>query len=345
MPLIFDGPVTPDDATWFVRQVPTPADHVLAQFVPDKLVEEQTVRLANVTRVNRTAVFRSFDGNIPQLERDSFTTREVDLLPMSVQGNKGELERLQLEKARQDGGNTGAITNAIYNDLESGVRAIRNRVEVARGELLTTGKITLNENGVSLTADYQVPADHFVAAATPWTTVATAPVVTDLTTWVEKYTKDVGAPPSGMIISRKIAGLLQRNAEFRAYANSVAGTPQIVSRTIVNSVLEDFNLPPIAAVYDTVINVQGVDTRVIPEDRVIFLPPASSPFAYVAWGITATALELVSAAQTDLSFADAPGLTGVVIKDGPPYRETTVVDSLLLPVLERPEALMVADVF
>jgi hypothetical protein len=345
MPLIFDGPVTPDDATYFVRQVPTPSDHVLAQFVPDKLVQEQTIRLANVTRVNRTATFRAFDGNIPSLERDFVATREVDLLPMSIQGTKGELERLQLEKVRQDGGNISAIVNAIYNDLEIAVRSIRNRVEVARGELLTTGKITLAENGVNLTADFQVPADHFVSAATPWTTVATAPVVTDLTTWTEKYTKDVGAPPSGMIISRKIAGLLQRNAEFRAYANSVAGTPQIVSKSIVNNILDDFNLPPIAAVYDTVINVQGVDQRVIPEDRVIFLPPDSSPFAYVAWGITATALELVSAAQTDMAFADAPGLTGVVVKSGPPYKEATLVDSLLLPVLERPEALMVADVF
>lgn len=345
MALIFDGPVTPDDATYFVRQVPTPSDHRLAEVVPDRLVQEQTIRLANATRVNRTAQFRAFDGNIPRLERDSVETREVDLLPMSVQGSKGELERLQLERVRQQGGSSAAITQAIYDDLEAGVRAIRNRVEVARGQLLSTGKITLAENGVFLTADYQVPADHFVAPTTPWTTVADATVVTDLTAWVEKYTRDVGAPPSGMIISRRIAGLLQRNAEFASYAHSVAGTPQIVSRSIVNNVLEDYNLPPISMVYDTVINVEGTDQRVIPEDKVIFLPPASSPWAYVAWGVTATALELVSAAQTDLSFSDAPGLTGVVIKTGPPYQETTLVDSLLLPVLERPEALMVADVF
>ncbi|RBO87968.1 major capsid protein [Nocardia puris] len=345
MSLIFDGPVTPDDATFFVRQVPTPSDHLLAKFVPDRLVQEQTIRLANATRVNRTASFRAFDGNIPQLERDFVSTREVDLLPMSVQGSKGELERLMLEKARQDGGNSAAIIQAIYDDLEAGVRAIRNRVEVARGELLSTGKITLDENGIQLTADYQVPEHHFVAPAVPWTSVAEATIVTDLTGWVELYIADVGAPPSGMIISRRTGGLIQRNAEFKAYSHSIAGTPQIVSRSIVNSVLDDFNLPPISAVYDTVINVGGVDRRVIPEDRVIFLPPSGSPFAHVAWGITATALELVSAAQTDMAFADAPGLVGVVVKSGPPYKETTVVDSLLLPVLERPEALMVADAY
>ncbi|MEV2222750.1 major capsid protein [Nocardia vinacea] len=345
MALIFDGPVSPDDATWFAREVPTPSEHMLAQFIPDRLVSEQTIRLGKSTRVNRTAAFRTFDGSIPQLERDFVETREIDLLPMSIQGSKGELERLQLERARQKGGDMAALTNAIYNDIEIGVRSIRNRVEVARGELLTTGKMTLAENGVFLTADFGVPVNHFVSPATVWSDTVNAKIVTDITTWVETYTATNGFGPGGMIISKKTAGLLQRNAEFKAYSTAVAGTPQIVSRSIVNAVLEDFNLPPILAVYDTIINHKGSDQRVIPDDKVIFVPPNPADLGYVAWGITATALELVAAAQTDLSFADAPGLTGVVVKDGPPYRETTVVDSLLLPVLQKPEALMVADVF
>ncbi|KZM71067.1 major capsid protein [Nocardia terpenica] len=345
MALVFDGPLVPDDTIIFAREVPTPSEHKLAQFLPDKLVQEQTIRLANVTRVNRTAQFRTFDGSIPQLERDTFDTREVDLLPISVQGMKGELERLQLERMRQQGGNLEAITNAIYDDIEAGVLAIRNRVEVARGELLSTGKMTLNENGVSLTADYKVPAGNFVAPATVWSDVANAKVVTDITSWIEYYTTVNGYAPGGMIISRKTAGYLHRNSEFKSYANQmVSGTPQIVSRSVVNSVLDDFNLPGIADVYDTVINVQGTDTRVIPEGKVIFLPPNPADLGFVAWGITATAMELMSAQQTDMSFQNAPGLVGVVTKSGPPYKESTFVDSLLLPVLQKPEALMVATV-
>ncbi|WP_329405409.1 major capsid protein [Nocardia vinacea] len=346
MPLIFDGPVHPDAATAFSREVPTPADQTLNQFLPDQLVQEQTVRLQNVTRVNRTAQFRAFDGAIPQLERDYVETREIDLLPMSIQGTKGELERLQLERARQRGGSLAAITNAIYNDIEIAVRSIRNRIELARGELLSTGKIQLtNENGLTLTADFEVPTDHFVTAGTVWSNVATAPVVTDITTWVEKYIATNGFAPAGMIVSRKTAGLLQRNKEFKDYAtSSIAGGPSIVSKSIMAQVLEDFNLPPIASVYDSMVNVGGVDTRILPENKVIFVPPAGR-LGGVKWGITATALELVGAAQSDMTFEDAPGLTGIVIKTGPPYKDTTVVDSLVLPVLEDPKSLMVATVY
>ncbi|RDI65754.1 major capsid protein [Nocardia pseudobrasiliensis] len=343
MTLVFDAPVHPDSATVFAREVPLPADHKLVNFLPDVLVQEQTVRLVNATRVNRTASFRSFDGNIPQLERDYVDTREVDLLPISVQGMKGELERLQLERARQKGGSLAAITTAIYDDITLAVRAIRNRIEVARGELLHSGKIQLNgENGLYLNADFGVPADHFVTAAKPWSDPA-ATIVSDLAAWVDKYTQDTGYAPGGMIISRKTASLLQRNAEFRTYAASLAGTPQLVSRSMVNNILDDFNLPAIAEVYDTVIRVDGVDKRVIPEGKVIFVPPTNT-LGSVKWGITATALELVNAAQSDMSFADAPGLTGVVVKSGPPFKETTVVDALCLPVLEDPKALFVATI-
>lgn len=346
MALIFDGPVTPDDATVFVREVPTPSDHKLSAFLPDKNITDTRVEFASAARVNRTAQFRAFDGNIPQLERDSVETRQVDLLPMSIQGGKGELERLSLERVRQNGGSLAAITQAIYDDLEISVRSIRNRVEVARGEVLSTGKMTLaGENGLYLTADFQVPAEHFVTASTPWSTVDTATVVQDLTTWVEAYTVANGFAPGGMIVSRKTVGYLQRNAEFRTLMSSIVGSPTVIGRSAVDALLSDYALPPIVEVYDTVIEVEGVQKRVIPEDKVILLPPGGAGLGYVAWGITATAMELLGAAQSDLSFTDAPGLAGVVIKTGPPFKESTLVDSLLLPVIEQPKALMVADVF
>lgn len=340
MSIIFDGPVGPDAATVYVRTIPTPSEHKLSAYLPDVSVTSTTIKLAEGTKLNRTTPFRAFDGNIPQLERDSFKTSEVDLLPISIQGGKGELERLQLEKVRQGGGSLGAITSAIYDDLEISVRTIRNRVEKARGELLTTGKIRLLENGLDLEADFGVPEDNFVDAATPWSAVNDAQVVQDLTAWVEYYTNLNGFPPGGMILSRKVQGFLQRNAEFRNLLASLQGSPSIVGLSGVTQVLTDFNLPPILDTYDTVIDGQ----RVVPDDKVILLPPAGNAVGDVSWGITATAMELVGAAQTDLAFADAPGLVGLVLKDGPPYREQTLVDSLLLPNLKAPKALMVASV-
>ena len=343
---VLDGDLHPKAMTTFIRTIPSPADHQLAQFLPDAFVQDHTVRLRETTKVNRSAQFRAWDGNFPHVERDYTETRELALLPLGVSASKGELERLQIEFAKLKGGDTTAIINALYDDAELGVRYIRNRMERARGELLSTGKVTLaGENGVYQTADFGVPGTHFVNAATPWTTVATAPVVEDLHAWAELYQADAGEAPGGMIISKKTAGLLQRNAQFREYANIVAGGPNLVSKSVVNQVLSDFSLPPIALVYDTQLgDYDGNNARVIPENKVIFVPNTASDLGSVKWGISPTSLELTKVA--DMSFSDAPGIVGVVNKaPEPPFSEWTFVDAAAFPVLENPKKLLVATVY
>lgn len=339
MTLIFDGPVTPDAATVFVRSIPTPEDHLLNSLLPDRLVTEQTLKFSEFTRQQRVVPFRAYDGNIPTFERDSMTSKAVDMLPLSSMAGKGELERLGLEKTRQAGGSVAAVTEAIYDDLEGCTRVVRNRVEIARGDVLTDGKLTLaGENGVYAEADFGIPSTNFVDASISWGSEA-ATVITDILGWTEQYIKENGFPPGGMVVSRRVLGLLQRNAEFRTYAGIQAGGPSTVTQSAVHSILSDYGLPPVTLVYDTVI-----DGRVLPEDKVLFVPPAGTELGYTAWGVSATALELVGAAQSDLAFSDAPGLVGAVVKDGPPFRERTFVDSIVLPVITNPRALMIADV-
>jgi hypothetical protein len=45
-----------------------------------------------------------------------------------------------------------------------------------------------------------------------------------------------------------------------------------------------------------------------------------------------------------MSFADAPGIVGVVEKVGPPYRQFTFVDAVAMPILAQPKRLFVATV-
>jgi hypothetical protein len=50
MAIVFDGPVTPDALTTFVREVPTPSDQVLNQLLPDKLFTKNSIDFAELTR-------------------------------------------------------------------------------------------------------------------------------------------------------------------------------------------------------------------------------------------------------------------------------------------------------
>lgn len=346
MAIVFDGPVTPDTLTAFVREVPTPANYILNQLLPDRLFDKNTVDVSELTKTNRAAKFRAFDGRIHRTERDTLEVRSVKLPPVSTMNGIGELERLNLEAARQNGGSNAAVINQIYDDATNLTGEVLTRMELARGDVLTDGKFTLaGENGLYLEADFGVPGNHIVSAGTVWSTTASATVIADLTAWVDVYVATNGFRPGGLVISNKTLGYMLRNAEVRTLAGSLAGTPGIVSRQALDTVLDTFGLPPILFVYDTQVDVDGASTRVLPEDKVLFVPPNPSDLGYTAWGVSATALELVNAAKVDFSFSQAPGIVGVVIKDGPPFREETFVDAVGMPVLANPKRLLVADVF
>lgn len=342
MALVFDGPVTPDALTAFVREVPSPADQVLNLILPDRVLNRNTVDLSELTATNRTARFRAFDARLHVSQRNSVSLKQVKLPPLSSSLSVGELERLQLEMSRLGGTNQSAVIDAIYDDATILTREVRARMEQARGDVLTDGKFTLaGEGNLTMEADFGVPGTHIVTAATPWTTTATATIIADLTAWVNVYVASNGSRPTGMIVSNRVMNLMLQNAEIRTLSASLAGSPGLVTRPAMDAALQAFGLPPVALVYDSQVDVDGTTTRVIPDNRVILFGEA---VGYTAWGITATALELVNAAQTDLSFADAPGIVGVVIKEGPPFRQFTFVDAVGMPVLENPRRLFVATV-
>lgn len=345
MALVYDGPVTPDELTTFVREVPTPADQVLNRLLPDRTFDDNTVDFSEFTRTNRTARFRAYDGRLHVSSRDTMTTKQVSLPPLSSSLNMGELERLRIQFARTGGSSNTAIINAIYNDAQNLTREVRTRMEQARGDVLTDGKFTLaGEGGLFMEADFGVPAGNFVAPGTLWSTVATATIIANLTTWKQAYIDLNGFAPGGMVTSTRVLNYMLQNAELRTLNAALIGTPGLITRGALDAALEAFSLPPLLFTYDSKVDVDGVSTAVIPDDRVLFVPPNISDLGYTAWGVSATALELVNSNQAELSFADAPGVVGVVVKEGPPFREYTFVDAVGMPVLANPKLLMVADV-
>ena len=342
MAIVFDGPVTPDALTAFVRTIPSPAEQVLDRILPNRVLSKNTIDLSELTRTNRTARFRAFDARLHVSERDVSLTKQVKLPPLSSSVSVGEYERLQLEFARLGGTNNSAIVDAIYDDATNLTLEVRARMEQARGDVLTDGKFTLaGEGNLTMEADYGVPANHVVAAGILWTTTATATIIADLTAWVNVYIATNGSRPTGIIVSTQVMNTMLMNAEIRSLSASLSGSPGLVTPVAAAAALQAFGLPPVTLVYDSQVDVDGVATKVLPANRVIMY---GDNVGYTAWGVTATALELAGAAETDLTFADAPGITGVVIKDGPPFRSWTFVDAVGMPVLEQPKRLLIATV-
>lgn len=343
MAIFFDAPVTPDALTTFVRDVPVNPTLALLEAFPSVTLQTNTVDFAEIVRTNRTARYRSFDGRIHVSARDAGSEKRVNLLPLSSSLSMGEYERLQLEFARTGGTRQSALANAVYNDGTNLTREVHNRLEQAWGGVISTGKLTIDENDFQGEADFGVPTNHRVTAATVWSNKA-ALIFSELIAWHDVYVATTGSPAGAIRTSQTAIRFMQVNTEIVNAVHGATSGKTRVTRDELNTLLESEGLPPVVDPYDGQVDIDGVITRVIPADKVTFTPANLGDLGHTAWGVSATALELVNSGEAEMSFEEAAGIVGVVEKIGPPYRQFTYVDAVAMPILSDARRLFIASV-
>lgn len=344
---IIDDYVDPIELTGFVREVPQPSALVLNQFLPDKFIGNVEAAIDKLTRTNRAAKFRSWDAESPIGQRDSFQRSKIKLPPISEKLPIAEQEHLMLERVRTGGDNRDAYVDAIYNDAVTLTGNIRRRMELARGDVLTDGIFTLaGENGLTLQADFGVPSGNKVTAGVLWSDHANASPLTNFKAWIDAYLDLNGEKPGKIVTSNAVMNNLLLIEEIRDLFNrgvTLTGGPNLLTPVQIQQVFQAYGIPPIFT-YDTKVNVDGSNVRVIPDDRVILLPENSEDLGHTAWGVTAESLVLATGQNPGLSFQDLPGLVGVVWHGGDPVQTWTKVAGVGMPLLTNPNLLFVADV-
>lgn len=345
--ILFDAPVPPDTLTRYIENyVPRPPENQLTGLVNIGYVADDKVRWGTITRKNRMAKYRAFDGNIARAQRDAAAEQYVSLAPFSNSQVTGEYETLKKEYARLQGGNSAALADAIYNDAESLTITMWNRVEKALGSVLFTGKFSVNENRTMFEADYALPAGNKITAATPWSNATTALAADDLRSLRAAYIASAGVAPGRIITSEAVISALLRNAQIVAEALGTTSGRTRITRAELNAWLASENLPALVSEVEGVMfnDETGADERVLPQDQLILTPANLSDALEFTFGLSASALRLVNSNRTDLVFGDRTRITGMVIEDGPPFREFVYVDAVGIPVLSAPQRVVVADV-
>lgn len=343
--MIIDDIVTPAELTGYVREVPAPANLLLERFLPNRSLRSIKAAVTEVQRTNRAAKFRSWDTPVDIGRRDTFQSREVKFPPLGQKLPVGEQEELELEMARTGGDNRSALVDAIYDDADNNTRAIYNRMELARGDVLEDGKFTLRENGLILEADFGIAGNHLVAPTVDWDAdYATTTPLSDLRPWIQRYVADTGERPAYMVMSETTIGHMQMSLEVRQAAAGAGQVQPFVTDEALAQVLRVHRYPQIVP-YDCLIDVDDVTTRTIKDGKVIFLPSDPSSLGFTAWGITAEALMLTRGMNPSLTFEETPGLAGVVTLEGDPPRRWTKVSAVGMPIISDPRRLMVATVW
>lgn len=312
----------------------------LDQILPNRPLNDIEFRIRQGTLQDvDTAEFRAWDTPASMTGRPGITRIRGELPPLSRQIPLGEEEMLRLRQL--EGGTNDPIITAIYDDASRMVRAVQARMELARGQVLSTGKCTIDENGLTIEADYGMSGSNFATASNLWTDATLGKPLSDLLTWCTFMVDTYGVMPAGIIMPKARFNNLFLNAEMRAAAASNGTTPARLTAADVRAILLGNDLPPVI-INDEQVRVNGAATRVLPANKVILVPPSDEPLGNTFYGVTAEAIKLRS--KGVIVQEAMPGIVALVTESEHPVQTFTVGTAIGLPVLANPNLLFVGTV-
>jgi len=103
------------------------------------------------------------------------------------------------------------ILDYIFDDMARLAEGVKTRTEVAKQELLATGKMTINENHVNTTIDFGVPTDH-TNKTFDWSTEAKAKTILDDIQGVRDAAIATGRVLREIVTSSAVLSLLAKSA-------------------------------------------------------------------------------------------------------------------------------------
>lgn len=306
--------ISPAQLTGFAREIQAAYDtDITAELLPNVQVDDDVFTFKVNSRAEQVAKYRSFDAETAIGGGQAAEEKTARLLPVGLKDRLGERDKL-----RRRGGGAESFQAAADALAEQMVEATVNRVRLARAEALVHGSLTLAENRVRQTIDFDRHPDHTATAALHWNDAEADPI-SEYEAWVDAYETRNGQRPTRAVGSTRIAAALRRSAGVRAHIG--ASDQGVVSLEAVNAALDELDLPRL-----TVNNAVIAGQRVFPSNVLLLAAPG---VGVTPWGTTAEADD----PRYQLAGEDLPGLVVGVYEEDDPLTMWVRANSISFPVL------------
>lgn len=145
-----------------------------------------------------------------------------------------------------------------------------------------SGTLTLNENGVVRTINYEIPGGNVVTASPLWSDTANAKPVIDLQTWSQKF-GDLGTELEKVMINTQTATYLAQNTSVQTLVRNYSTVLQIGVNNVGRLIMELAGVPGTIEIYDKGYKNDSLTyTRFIPNGKAYLFaknPGDQGPFA------------------------------------------------------------------
>lgn len=306
------------------------ASQSLARFLPYREVGDIKYAYSRgVDALVDLAQFRAFDSESPIGRRPHGARVTGELLPVSQKIPLSEYDALRLRN--DDKG----LADSVFNDADRSARAVAARIEMARGQLLQTGKVTINEHGVNDEYDSGRAGTHTIASITvDWDNPSTADPIGDIIAWQDLVEAATGIRPDTLLVSQSVMIDLQAAEKVAGAIVPAAMSTGYATRQIVQDAF--LSIAGVTLVVRE--NIPGMTAKPIDDDWVVLLP-GNAETGKTLWGVTREAMLPEYA-----GLSAQPGVVAGAWETRDPVNVWTHAVGIALPILAVPDATLAAKV-
>ena len=279
--------------------------------------------------------------DVASTKRDNigFESETLQAIPFKNYKAMNEKRRNDLVRALANNANAAqveAITNTQYKDPASLLSDALYTREILAMQALTTGRITVNSNGILYKRDFKLPEEHKVTVKTPWGTMDSTPLA-DLQDQIDQINDDNGTVIAYAIMNGRTFRKIGKSGEvINSLAIAKTNNNIAISQSSVKALFTD----TLGGVQPLIYNKGVGKDRFIPDDVVVLIPDGG--VGRMSWTDTNEDLGL-SGSQYQLS-RTSDGITMYTKRTDNPVATMTYVSQKVLPTLDKARNIVVMNV-
>lgn len=233
-----------------------------------------------------------------------------------------------------------AVMNRIFDDEMQLLRAARASRERMRMMALTTGVVSMANNGQAFTYDYQVPANHKVTVSTSWSSVSTADPIEDM-----RVAKELIADETGAVLTRAMCdGVTWRNIRNNVNIQKKIfvlsnGVGSISDDRLRQYILDEVGITVV--VNDKRYMDENENTlKFMPSNTFVMFPDGALGKTW--FGTTPAESDLMTSNVANVSITDT-GVAVTTVQKADPVNVETIVSQICLPSFPEADKIYILD--
>ena len=289
--------------------------------------------------VLKTSAFDTFAVPRPRIGFDKLTA-EMPYFKESTYIDEELRQELNLVLETGNQAYIDSVMNRVFDDEMNLLRGARASRERMRMMALTTGVVSMANNGQAFTYDYGIPATHKTTTETSWSDHTTSDPIEDMRSLKEQILDDTGV---------EVTRAMCDGATWRNIRNNekIAKTIFVLSNgqaSVNDGRLRQYILDEVGI--DVMVNdkryvdEKGQTVRFMPENTFVMFPDGALGRTW--FGTTPAESDLMGGQVANVSITDT-GVAVTTVQKADPVNVETIVSMICLPSFEAADQVGIID--